>query len=864
MNKLNSFFIILGIILANHFSVFAQQDSIKKLPSMHKQRNNNIDIKHIALNLRFNWQKKQAIGIATITLSPTIASNQIALDAGMLTINSIVLQNGTALKYKYDESDKDNALNITLDRIYNANEEVTIVIDYHTNEVNEIDPNNLSGSNGKGLRFSQPTSNDPIKPKEIWSIGEPHSNHYWFPCYDAPNDLRTTEFIATVDKQLTVISNGNLVETIVNTDGTCTFHYITDIPYANHLTSFVVGEFIDVQQEYDGIQLHNYGYKNEKKWIEASTVRLPDMMKFFSESIGLKFPYQRYSQVFVQDIGSFTANNTVSTITENMIDDYSTHADFYYLWDMTEAEALAQQWFGNYLSCTDWSDAWINKSFAHYLNGIYNEHKNGKEEFLLWQHNFDQGTYLNDWSAGISHPIVTKNYENAETFVADNYATVRGSLVLHMLRKHLGDVIWWKAIHYFVIDNKNKSVTTADFQKAVEKASGESMDWFFDQWIFKMGHPVFEVTKQYDAAKKQLTLFVKQTQKIDTTSAYPQTIFFKGKLDIEIDGKIETVFVEDTVENTFTFSLAHAPKFINFDYENTWIKELVFTKSFDEYVEEFQYSKDILARQAAMMELVTIVKSEDATTEQRAKIETILRNTILSNAYWRLRLGAVSQLQNLISPMQPNDSTIAVLLSVIKNEKSWLKAGAIRFLGTTKNPKFTEIYLQALHDYSDRVISAAAVALGKTKSPLAFNALAKLVSKPSMKSQSVLSALAGLKELGDKRGYKIAYNALADLKLPRWRLPTPPVWDFRITAAETIVSLGKASAVYPMIMSRFNQSMKENDLNGIFNNLLLISILGDKRGQAAFDLLKVKFKNDENTMTAINQFEAQFRNAIKK
>ena len=105
---------------------------------------------------------------------------------------------------------------------------------------------------------------------------------------------------------------------------------------------------------------------------------------------------------------------------------------------------------------------------------------------------------------------------------------------------------------------------------------------------------------------------------------------------------------------------------------------------------------------------------------------------------------------------------------------------------------------------------------------------------------------------------------MADLKLPRWRLPTPPVWDFRITAAETIVSLGKASAVYPMIMSRFNQSMKENDLNGIFNNLLLISILGDKRGQAAFDLLKVKFKNDENTMTAINQFEAQFRNAIKK
>ena len=67
MNKLNSFFITLSVILATHFSVFAQQNSVKKLPSMHKQRNNNIDIKHIALNLRFNWQKKQASGIATIT-----------------------------------------------------------------------------------------------------------------------------------------------------------------------------------------------------------------------------------------------------------------------------------------------------------------------------------------------------------------------------------------------------------------------------------------------------------------------------------------------------------------------------------------------------------------------------------------------------------------------------------------------------------------------------------------------------------------------------------------------------------------------------------------------------------------------------
>jgi aminopeptidase N len=861
---------ILLLFFLSDISFPQQSPEIKNLPPVNQTRSQTIDLKHIEIDLRFDWAKKQAYGTAALTLSPVNPTDKITLDAGFLTINSASTQNGIPLKFEYDGGDKNDNLRITLERVYAAGEAITVKIDYRTNWVNQPDPNSLGGTNGKGIRFTEPTSNDPNKMREIWSMGEPESNRYWFPSYDSPNDFRTTEFTATVDKKLTVISNGRLVETKDNADGTRTFHWKTDTPYANFLTSFVIGEFVDVKQNYQDIELHNFGYPHEKEWVAASVERLPDMVKFFSEKIGVKYPYPSYSQVFVQDIGSFTSNMNVSTITENMVDDYPTHADFFYLWDLTEAEALAQQWFGNYLTSRDWSDVWLNKSFAHYFNCLYNEHKNGREEWLLWVHSFDQSAYLFDWNSGNRRPIITQNYENALSFISDNYSTIRGALVLNMLRKHLGEENWWKAIRHYVKSNANKAVTTEDFRKAVEETAGVSMNWFFEQWLYKMGHPIFEVTKLYDETKKELTLNVKQIQKIDSNNAYPQVEFFQGKVEIEIDDKIKQVWLEPKGENVFTFASSNPPKLVNFDFESAWIKELRFEKSFDELLYQFQNDKDVLGKIWAMRELVKIAKDEKTSPEDKAKVQASLRNTVLGKGYWRLRLAAMSQLQGLLAPswetkpVPLDEATIAMLLTVIKNDKSWVRASAIGFLGMTRDSKYAALYLNALDDQSFRVINSAAIALGKSKAAKAFDTLAKLKDKPSMKSQSLISALLGLKELGDPRGFDIAFKALSDLNLPRWRLPNPPVWDYRVFAADTIATLGKSDKAYPLIFERFKKSMSETDIDGIFYNVVLITTLADPRGQEAFEMLKAKFKNDANVMQAVNQYEMQFKNAIKK
>ncbi len=856
--------ILTGCLLLFTSVAIAQQDSIKKLRAIDRTRERNIDVKHIAIDLRFDWQKKQAYGSATITAAPLHAAGQIALDAGMLAIHSIVLKSGAALKYKYDASDKNDNLLIMLDRSYAAGEHVTVKINYHTNYVNETDPNNLWGSYGKGIRFFQPSFTDPRKRKQIWSAGMPESNRYWFPCYDSPDDFRTTEFTATVGKEMSVISNGKLLETKENSDSTHSFYWKMETPYANHQTSFVVGEYVDIKENYNGIEIHNYSYPDEVEAVKASTERLTDMMKYFSEKTGTKFPYPNYNQVFVQEFPWGGGHNmNTSTLSDNMIDDHGTHADFLYLWDVVEGNDLAAQWFGNLLTPKSWEHSWLNKSFATYFSGLYCEYKNGLDEFQLWLRPFNQTAYINDWYAGIRRPVVTNNYDDPVTMVSDNYALYRGAEVLHMLRKHLGEDNWWKAISHYVRSNANRPVTTDDFLKAIEISTGEKMDWFFDQWLYKTGHPVFEVTKKYDAGKKQLSLKISQTQIKDSVSAYPQSVYFKGRMEIEIDGRIEQVWIEPKAENAFIFQSAMEPRMVNVDYGSTWIKEIKFEKPLDELLYQFQNDKDITGRNTAMAGLVSIAKSDSISSPDKQKIVTAFQEVVSSNLYWRFRSVVLGQLRGILKAPY-DEKTLAIVQSLIKEESSWLRSSAIFFLASTNDMKYAPLYISYLNDKSDRVVNAAAFALAKTKNPKAFDVLFNLKDKPSWKNQSLMSVLNAMKSLGDPRTVEIALNALKDNPAkPRWTLANNS-WDYRVVAAETLVAFGKGNEGYPVVLERFKRSMEENDINDIFNNVMLTAILATPEGQEIFDAVKIRFKDDPNALKAVGQYEEQFKEAIKK
>jgi aminopeptidase N len=860
------FFILFFAFLASLTAVSAQPpdpNEYRKLPPVNYIRSRVVDIKHVAIDLRFDWDKEQAFGSTVVTLAPFKETNKIYLDAASMTVSAVTLLNGTPLKFVYDGKKDGDNLEITLDRVVKRGEDVAVKVEYRTNYVNTADSETAIGSFGRGLRFIKPDADNPTKPRQIWSQGETEFNRYWFPSYDAPNDFRTSELRATVEKKYTVVSNGRLVETRDNADGTRTFYWKMDIPYSNYLTSIVVGEYTNVKQEWNGVSIDNYGYPNETKEVAATVKNLPDMVRFFSEVTGVKYAYPKYSQTFVENFGGGMENISATTMIEEMILDEREMLDGDS--DGLQAHELAHQWFGDYVTTRDWGQIWLNESFATYFDALYHEHSKGHEDFLYNNVRANQQSYFGAWNEGLRRPIVTNRYENKDAMF-DTYAYPRGAAVLHMLRKHLGDEAFFKSLNHYLTQNAHQPVSTEDLRIAIEETSGQSMDWFFDEWLYRMGHPIFEVTKSYDDAKKQLTLSVKQTQKTNPKDEFPQVEFFQTSVDVEIDDRVERVWIKPQAENVFTFAVAAAPKLVNFDYEGTLIKELKFEKSIDELLYQAASDRDVLGKRWAMTELSKIAKNPQTPAADKERIMTAFRNTVEKESFWRLRRAALEEISQTFSKPSPpwvkkpavklDDATAQTVLKATKDEKSLTRAEAIALLGSTEDAKYVDTYLAALGDRSYTVVENASVALAKTKDARAFDSLLKLVNTESWHGRLRGAGLRGFAELAEKRALDLGIKYAADKNQPA---------NIRRAALNVIANAGKGDErAFPIIFDNFKKAVDASDFGGIFNGMQAIIRLADPRGQQAFDLLREKFKNQPQFAGTINFFEQQFKAAIGK
>lgn len=828
---------------------------------------NDYDVQHVKLDLSFNWKQKQAFGTATFTIKIIQNTKTIVLDAAYLSIKSITdFSSKQLLVFKNDTSNTSNNLVVNYNKTLFKNSIVSFIIEYNSTYQNRANPNAIGGSFGKGLRFFEQTSTTPSKLQQIWSSGEPKNNAYWFPCKGDISDIHTTEIIGTVPKPLMLISNGELVSVTNNRNSTRTFHYKTLTPFSNYLVSVVVGEYTPILQTNANTKIITYGYLHEKKAVQATVELLPDMMRFLEDRTGCKYPFNSYKQVVVQDypFPGLVGQHSCSILSDNYIDDYGVHKDFKYLWDGVAMQALANQWFGNLIMPKTWNDIWLNNAFAHYFAGLFTAKTNSKDEYLLWYYNpFEKPSVLGDWNANYKHPIVMNNIKELTAFAGDNYSKLRGALVLRMLQKELGDEVWWKVIKYYVHAHAHKQVNTKNFEDAVEKISGKNYKWFFQQWVYKIGLPKFKVEKSYNATTQKLTIIVTQIQTKDSISAYEQVDYFEGKIDIEIDGVIKTISLKPIKENIFTFQLNAQPNYINFNVHETFLCEIIFEKTKEEWLHILQSSTDVLAKQQAIDKLITI--ANDSTTNSIVKNEILQAffSQINANNYWRYKQYVLVAIRRT-STMPYNEAFITLLKKIaLGNENAWLRSSAIGILGNTKDSTNLSIYINLLKDTSDRVINAAANAIGKTKSKQAFNILMNLENQPSWKNQNRISALNGLQWLGDERAVEYVLNCIRDNASPRWYLATP-TWDYPFAAINTIMALGKGELAYPILIDRLKASLMDSDINDIFQNVQLINLLKDDRAKEMYSLLKTKFKKDHEILEAVNGYETQFLESIKK
>ena len=291
------------------------------------------------------------------------------------------------------------------------------------------------------------------------------------------------------------------------------------------------------------------------------------------------------------------------------------------------AHEFAHQWWGDVVTCKDWRHIWLNESFASYFDPLYTEHAFGEDEFINDMYGAQQVGIHSDMSHG-RKPIVSVG-----SYVSNVYA--RGASVLHMLRFLLGDELFWRAMHHYIVKNQFTSVETNDFKNAIEEATGQNLYWFFDQWVYKAGHPKFDISYSYNDSLKSLFLTIKQTQALDSLTG-----IFRTPVDIEIvTGTGSSVHRINIVnkESTFTVASAEKPKLVLFDKNDWLLKEVNYSgRSNDEWKYQAEFGSDVVARRTAVEHLA----KNDTAGECVPLLVRISRNDM----FWGVRQAAVNGL----------------------------------------------------------------------------------------------------------------------------------------------------------------------------------------------------------------------------
>ena len=324
-----------------------------------------------------------------------------------------------------------------------------------------------------GLHFFGPSKADPGAPLLVWSQGETTTNRYWFPSIDEPDQRQTTEVIVTVPAGFEAVSNGKLAERQENsTDKTVTFDWRQEIPHPSYLVTLVVGQFDVVRHEWDGIPVLYYVPKGKQAEAEPTYGRTPEMLTYFSERFGVHYPWAKYAQVSCFQFGGGMENTSATTMGDRILVDQRSLLDRNA--ESIVSHELAHQWWGDMITCRDWSHTWLNEGFASYAEALWDEHARGRDEYALNMHRKAGGAIL----AGKERPVMDRHYTSPDAMF-DGRSYPKGAWVVHMLRNRLGDDAFWKGIKRYATENQFHSAESYDLRRSLERTTDRDLERFF-------------------------------------------------------------------------------------------------------------------------------------------------------------------------------------------------------------------------------------------------------------------------------------------------------------------------------------------------------------------------------------------------
>ncbi|WP_338769035.1 M1 family metallopeptidase [Bernardetia sp. ABR2-2B] len=608
-----------------------------KKGSYHATKTKEFDLIHTKLSITPDWEKQWVYSTATLTVQPHFYNqNKIDLDAKGLAIESIKLLAGSSknqttkpLRWDYDGK----WLTVRLDREYTREEKITVEINYIAKPNEAIWTNSvLSDIEEEGFFFINPESKTKGKPRQIWTQGETSNNSMWFPTFEASNFRGTQEVFITVADSLQTLSNGRLVSSQKNEDGTRTDYWKMEKPHAPYLTMVAVGEFAVIEDKWKDIPLYYYTEKWHAPYAKDVFGKTPEMMEFYSTYLDYPYPWEKYAQIIVRDYTSGAMENTsASVFMEGLLVDKRSIQD--HDWEGIISHELFHQWFGDLMTAESWANLAMNESFADYGEYLWLEHSKGKKEADKNIAN-SKSSYFRE-SQAKREPIIRYFY-TSEDDMFDSHSYSKGSVVLNMLRYHIGDEAFQVTLQKYIKANAFKAVELDNLRLIAEEVTGMDLTWFFNQWFMEAGHPELNIEQNYQDGTLKMT--VSQTQDLRYSPIY--------RLPLEVD------IWENGKATRHKFTLDKAEQIFEFKTESKTTKpELVV----------FDPSGYLLAQ-----------KNQDEKTAQEWRLQA---------KYYENYIPKITALYNLAGSVT-NDTTFNLLMEVATtNEFSSYRTQAIRSLG---------------------------------------------------------------------------------------------------------------------------------------------------------------------------------------
>lgn len=701
---------ILGLICVSFLS--AQKINVYSRPK-HSERSHNYDVLHYLIRINLDIKNKSFSGQTTITIAPLQDDFVLcALDAEDYTITSVVDTWGKALRFEQ----KDKSIIVHLDKPYAYGETVSFTVSYQ-------------GQNPKaGLRFYEKSKD---RPALVASDSWPDHVHHWVPCYDFPNDKATEEVIATVKAGLKVASNGRLAGVVTNKmQKTTTWHWIQDRPHSTYLFFLAAAPYAVIHDSLGTVPINYWVYPGQKSFARISFKDTPRMMDFFNRTFGYPYPWAKYDQVVVP-FGGGMESTSCTAMGQRIIHDDKAEKDFSNIGIVSHE--LGHQWWGDLITLRTWAHTWLNESFGTYCDYLYTRYDRGPDEGavnLLGKKN----SYLREAHTRYIRPIVFDHYNRPQD-VFDAHTYPKGAAVLHMLRSVLGDKNFFRTLKYFLHTYAFEPVDTHDFMKAVLMVTGRNLDWFFDEWLFKPGHPVFDIHSEWNAASKTVLIKIRQVQDISKGVPVFQMPVRLG-ITTSQGRKTHEVMLRKKDE-TFSFPAPQKPLLVRFDEGNVLLKEWTFPKSLEELVYQLK-NDDVIGRMWAANELLRF-------RDEPAAVESLMESG-RKDPFWAVRRDAVQTLGKI-----HKETWTSFFKDKCLDTHSRVRAAALAELAKYKNSAFASFFRTRFLQEDSYLAQAEAVrALGKCADSGAVPFLKKALKMSSPRNIIQRAAQQAIKELENR------------------------------------------------------------------------------------------------------------------